>query len=359
MVGRDVAAFAASYRAYVDEHRARARTELTDLDPAPRIVLDRDLGMLGVGASVGDARIAADIYRHTMPVIERAEDHLGGYRALPAADLFDMEYWDLEQAKLRRAGGRPPFTGQVALVTGAASGIGRACAAELMARGACVVGFDRSGDVGSTFDAPAWLGLEVDVTDPVAQRDGLGAGVERFGGIDLAVVSAGRFGPSRPLAELDADEWRSIMAVNVDAVADLFAALHPLLVRSPVGGRVVIIGSKNVPAPGPGAAPYSASKAALTQLARVAALEWAGDGIRVNTVHPDAVFDTALWSDDLIAERAARYGMTPDEYKRRNLLRSEVTSAGVAAVVAELCSDTFAFTTGAQIPIDGGNERVV
>jgi NAD(P)-dependent dehydrogenase (short-subunit alcohol dehydrogenase family) len=149
------------------------------------------------------------------------------------------------------------------------------------------------------------------------------------------------------------------MAVNVDAVADLLAAIHPLLARSPVGGRVVVIGSKIVPAPGRGAAAYSASKAALNQLTRVAALEWADDGIRLNTVHPDAVFDTALWTPELIAERAARYGLTVDEYKARNLLHAEVTSAKVAAVVAELSSDTFSCTTGAQIPIDGGNERVV
>jgi NAD(P)-dependent dehydrogenase (short-subunit alcohol dehydrogenase family) len=121
----------------------------------------------------------------------------------------------------------------------------------------------------------------------------------------------------------------------------------------------VAVGSKNVAAPGIGAAAYSASKAALTQLARVAALEWGADRIRVNTVHPDAVFDTALWTDELIEQRAERYGISVDEYKRRNLLRTEVTSAGVARVVAELCSDTFSSTTGAQIPIDGGNERTL
>jgi NAD(P)-dependent dehydrogenase (short-subunit alcohol dehydrogenase family) len=114
-----------------------------------------------------------------------------------------------------------------------------------------------------------------------------------------------------------------------------------------------------VPAPGRGAAAYSASKAALTQLTRIAALEWGDDGIRVNTVHPDAVFDTALWTPELLAERAGRYGLTVDEYKRRNLLHTEVTAAGVARVVAELCGDTFSATTGAQIPIDGGNDRVV
>lgn len=359
LVGRDVDAFVAGYQAYVDAHRPRARTELTDLDPAPRVVIDPELGMLTIGATVKDAQIAADIYHHTIPVLERAEDHLGGYRALPAADLFDMEYWVLEQAKLRRGGRPPELAGQVAVVTGAASGIGRACAEELLARGACVTGFDLAASVVDTFDGPAWLGQVVDVTDAAAQRAALAAAVEHFGGVDIAVIGAGIFPPSTAIADLDPEVWRAAMAVNLDAAATLLAALHPLLVHAPGGGRVVVIGSKNVPAPGQGAAPYSASKAALTQLARVAALEWAPDGIRVNVVHPDAVFDTGLWTEDVIAERAARYGITVDEYKRRNLLGAEIGSADVAAVVTALCTDTFRVTTGAQIPIDGGNERVI
>jgi len=149
------------------------------------------------------------------------------------------------------------------------------------------------------------------------------------------------------------------MAVNVDSVAALFRDAAPLLFRSPVGGRVAVIASRNATAPGKGAAAYSTSKAALTQLARVAALEWADHGVRVNVVHPDNVFDTALWTDELIAERSAAYGMTPEEYRRRNLLGMEVGAAHVASVVAELCSDRFAATTGAQIPIDGGSERTI
>ena len=137
------------------------------------------------------------------------------------------------------------------------------------------------------------------------------------------------------------------------------AAAHPFLARAPGGGRVVVVGSKNVPAPGKGAAAYSASKAALTQLARVAALEWAGDGILVNVVHPDAVFDTGLWTDEVVAQRAASYGLTPEEYRTRNLLGTEVTSDDVAALVLALCGPAFARTTGAQVPIDGGSDRVV
>jgi rhamnose utilization protein RhaD (predicted bifunctional aldolase and dehydrogenase)/NAD(P)-dependent dehydrogenase (short-subunit alcohol dehydrogenase family) len=359
MIGRDVEAFADEYRRYFQENEDRGRVPLSMLDPAPRVVLDPEIGMVALGRTAGDAAIVADIYHHTIPVLERSEDHLGGYQALSAADLFDAEYWDLEQAKLRRASAPPEFTGMVALVTGAASGIGRACAAELLARGAAVAGLDRTPSVVGAFEGPAWLGVSVDLVDPAAQEKAMAETVEAFGGIDIVVAAAGVFGASESLASLQAESWRQVMAINTDSVAELFHLVDPILRMSPVGGRVAVISSKNVPAPGPGAAAYSASKAAVTQLARVAALEWAAAGIRVNVVHPDAVFDTGLWTEELIAERASRYGLTTQEYKRRNLLRLEITSETVANVVADLCSDRFRATTGAQIPIDGGSERVI
>jgi len=244
-------------------------------------------------------------------------------------------------------------------VTGAASGIGRACAAELLDRGAAVAGLDIAPGVVGTFEGPAWLGVPVDVSDEAAQVAALEACVERFGGVDVVVVGAGVFPQSARLEDADADAWRRTMAVNVDAVARLFHHVGSVLARSPVGGRVAVVASRNAVAPGRGAAAYSTSKAALTQLARVAALEWAEHGVRVNVVHPDNVFDTGLWTDELLAERAANYGLTVAEYKARNLLGVEVTAAGVASVVAELCGSRFGATTAAQITVDGGSERTV
>jgi NAD(P)-dependent dehydrogenase (short-subunit alcohol dehydrogenase family) len=359
LVGRNVAEFAAAYAAYFARHAPHARTEPTMLDPAPRIILDQELGLITVGTSARDAQVVADIYHHTMPVLELAEERLGGYVALPPERLFEVEYWELEQAKLRRAGEPPPLAGTVALVTGAASGIGRACAQALLARGSAVAGLDVSPDVETSFEGPAWRGLVADVTDEDSVGVALDRAVEAFGGVDIAVVAAGVFGPSVPIAELGEGQWRSVLSVNVDSVASLLRNLHPLLARSPIGGRVVVIGSKNVAAPGRGAAAYSASKAALVQLSRVAALEWADDGIRVNLVHPDAVFDTGLWTPALLAERASRHGVDVETYKRRNLLRTTITSEEVARAVVALCDETFPATTGAQIPVDGGNERVV
>ena len=355
LLGRDVAGYARDYQAYFDEYQDRRGAPLTMLDAAPRILLDPAFGMLAAGPRAVDADIAADIYRHTIEVIAAAES-IGSYQALPDADLFDVEYWELEQAKLHRAATQAPFTGEVALVTGAASGIGRGCAQALRAKGAAVIGLDLQPH---TVTGPDYLALQVDVTDPAAVDDALRQGVERFGGIDIVVPAAGIFPGTRPLAELDPQAWHRTMSVNADAVAYLFGAVHPLLAQAPRGGRVVVVASKNVRAPGPGAAAYSASKAAVTQLARVAALEWAGDGIRVNVVHPDAVFDTGLWTEDLLRDRAARYGLSIAAYKRRNLLRVEITSAQVGELVAALCADAFAATTGAQVPVDGGNDRVV
>jgi len=359
LVGRDVASFAESYSAYFAENEPNARTPATMLDPAPRVILDRELGMVTVGASARDAQVVADIYHHTIPVLERTQDRLGGYVALSAERLFEFEYWELEQAKLRGSGEPPPLAGAVALVTGAASGIGRACAEALLAQGSAVAGLDVSPGIETTFEGPAWKGLVCDVTDEGAVAEALETAVESFGGIDIAVVAAGIFGPSAPIAELAGEDWRPVWSVNAESAMRLLRELHPLLVRSPIGGRVVVVGSKNVAAPGQGAAAYSASKAALVQLSRVAALEWASDGIRVNVVNPDAVFDTALWTPELLAERAARYGVDIETYKRRNLLRRTIGSADVARAVVAFCDDTFPATTGAQIPVDGGNERVV
>jgi NAD(P)-dependent dehydrogenase (short-subunit alcohol dehydrogenase family) len=175
----------------------------------------------------------------------------------------------------------------------------------------------------------------------------------------MLVLNAGIFHPTTPIARMDSAAWDRVMTVNLDATFLMMRECHPLLKESPRGGRVAVIGSKNVPAPGPGAAAYSASKAAVSQLARVAALEWGRDGIRVNTLHPNMVFDTALWTAEVIESRAKSYGLSVEEYRTNNVLRTEVTSRDVAELAAELCGSKFAKTTGAQVPVDGGNERVI
>ncbi len=358
MLGRNVADYVRRYARYFDEHAPHAGEEKTMLDPAPRVILDSTWGLITVGRTAKDAAIVRDIYSHTIDVILRAED-LGGYRALSARDLFDMEYWDLEQAKLRKGGQPPQFTGEVALVTGAASGIGKACVASLLQRGAAVIGLDVSEEVATLSKQAAYLGLACDVTDTVQLDAALERGTRAYGGLDMLILNAGMFPPGRRIAELPDKEWQSVMTVNLDANLTLLRETHPLLKLAPRGGRVVVIGSKNVPAPGPGAAAYSASKAALTQLARVAALEWGSDNIRINCLHPNAVFDTGIWTDEVLQARAQHYGLSVEEYKTNNVLRTEVRSRDVAELAAEMCGPLFAKTTGAQLPVDGGNERVI
>jgi NAD(P)-dependent dehydrogenase (short-subunit alcohol dehydrogenase family) len=358
LLGRDVDGYVSGYRAYFDAHAPGAREPKTMLDPAPRVVLDPELGVATAGRSAKDAGIVFDVYAHTMDIVERAT-LLGGWRALPAKELFDVEYWDLEQAKLRGGGKPPALAGEVALVTGTASGIGKAIVESLLARGAAVVALDLNPAVEKAHARPDYLGLTCDVTSPEQLQAALDAAVRAFGGLDMLVLNAGIFPGGCRIEALGDEEWRKVLRVNLDANLSLLREAQPLLALSPRGGRVVVIGSKNVPAPGPGAAAYSSSKAALTQLARVAALEWAGSGIRVNTLHPDAVFDTGIWTPEVLAARAKSYGMTVEQYKTKNLLHVEVRSADVAELAAELCGPLFAKTTGAQIPIDGGNDRVI
>jgi len=358
MLGRDVGAYVRAYRDYFEAYAPRARGPVQMLDPAPRVILDQRLGLVTGGKSAAETRINADIYRHTLEIIQRA-DRLGGWRALPAGHIFEVEYWELEQAKLRKGGRPPTFQGEVALVTGCASGIGKACVESLLARGAAVIGLDRDPAVTGLFRRQDFLGVVCDVTDTPSLHRALESGLRRFGGLDMLILNAGVFPGGRRIAELDDGHWRQVMAVNLDANLSLLRLGYPLLKLAPNRGRVVVIGSKNVPAPGPGAAAYSASKAALNQLARVAALEWAGDGIRINSLHPDAVFDTGLWTEEVLKARAEHYGMSVDQYKTKNLLRTQVRAGDVAELAAEMCGPLFAKTTAAQVPVDGGNERVV
>jgi len=358
MIGRDVTAYAEAYRQYFDTHAPQARRPKTMLDPAPRVVLDPQFGVCTLGRDAREAAIVHDLYVHTMDIQQRAA-RLGGYQALPAQDLFDMEYWDLEQAKLKKRGAPPPFAGEVALVTGAASGIGKACVEALLARGAAVIGVDLDAAITRQHPRPDFAGFQCDITEEPRLVQAIEHGVRAFGGIDMLVLNAGLFPGGTRIEAISSEAWREVMRVNLDANLVLLRETYPLLKLAPNGGRVVVIGSKNVPAPGPGAAAYSASKAALQQLARVAALEWAGDGIRLNTLHPDAVFDTALWTDEVLAARAAHYGMTVEAYRKKNLLHTEVASRDVAELAATLLGPLFAKTTGAQIPVDGGNDRVI
>jgi NAD(P)-dependent dehydrogenase (short-subunit alcohol dehydrogenase family) len=358
MLGRDVPGYAKRYADYFQRFSSSAKEKKTMLDAAPRMALDPSLGFVAAGRTAKDTAIVEELYDHTIDVILRAEA-LGGWRALDQKHTFDIEYWDLEQAKLKKAGSPPAFAGEVAVVTGAASGIGKACVESFLKRGAAVVALDRNPAVETQWTRADVIGLTCDLTDSRAIDQALDAAVKRFGGVDMLVLNAGIFPSSSPIQSIAPESWRSAMTVNVEANLLVMQACHPLLKLAPRGGRIVVIGSKNVPAPGPGAAAYSASKAALNQLARVAALEWSKDGIRINSLHPNQVFDTALWTEEVLASRAKAYNMTVEQYKKNNLLKAEVSSKDVAELAAEMCGPLFAKTTAAQVPVDGGNERVV
>jgi len=358
MLGRDVPGYAADYKKYFETYEPQAKERKSMLDPAPRMALDAELGLCAIGKTAKDAGIVADIYDHTIDIIQRATA-LGGYQALPGKDIFDVEYWDLEQAKLRKGGKAPQFAGEVALVTGAASGIGKACVESLLARGAAVVALDLVESVTTMKTGANFLGLQCDLTSEEQFRSALVQAIEKFGGLDMLVLNAGIFPGGCRIDALKTEEWQKVMRINLDANLMLMRECHPFLKLAPRGGRVVVIGSKNVPAPGPGAAAYSASKAALNQLARVAALEWGADNIRINSLHPNAVFDTGLWTEEVLAARAKHYGLTVQEYKTNNVLKTEVTSHDVAELTAEMCGPLFAKTTGAWLPVDGGNDRVI
>lgn len=346
--------FARDYRSYFVRH---ATAGLTCLDGAPRWAVWPGYGTISFGSTFKEAQIIEDITEHTMQAILRAEA-LGGWQALGEKDIFDVEYWDLEQAKLKQGSKPSLFQGKIALVTGAASGIGRACVEALYRQGAVVGALDIDPSIKTAFNHPEILGIVCDVRRPKDIERAVQETVRQFGGLDIVVSNAGTFPPSAAIADMSPTTWQKSLEINLNSHQILLQACIPYL-RLGIDPAVVIVGSKNVPAPGPGASAYSVAKAGLTQLARIAALELAPEGIRVNVIHPNQVFDTAMWTPDILKNRARHYGMSVAKYKTSNLLKTEITSKDVAELVGTLAGPVFAKTTGAQIPIDGGNDRVI
>ncbi|NND67732.1 MAG: bifunctional aldolase/short-chain dehydrogenase [Halioglobus sp.] len=350
----EVEEYAAAYRDYFERNGS---SELTILDQAPRCGIWRDNGSIAFGSNLKECNIISDIARHTRWAVQTGES-LGGWEALPENDIFDLEYWVLEQAKLGKAVTPKAHQGKIALVTGANSGIGLATCEALANDGATVVGLDISPEVEAALGALGATGIVCDLTDEDAVRAAVDHTVARYGGLDIIVCNAGMFKAGERIEAHSRETWDRTLEINLTATQRFMSAAIPYL-KLGVSPSILIVGSRNFAAPGPGAAAYSVSKAGITQLARVAALELAGDGVRVNVVHPDAVFDTALWTEEALASSAARYNMTVQEYKTKNLLGREIRSRDVGTLLSTLASDTFRATTGAQIPVDGGSDRVI
>ena len=349
----DLNTFVKDYKQYFEDNKQ----EETLLNPAPNFAILENNGTLSFGKNAKEANIIKDINDHTFEAILKAEK-LGGYRALSAANIFEVEYWSLEQAKLKKGGSAPEFNGQVALVTGGASGIGKSIAKMLNSRGAAVVVLDINPDVESVFNKADAIGVKCDLTSSEDIQKAVEIAVKNFGGIDIVVSNAGIFTPSENLDSLSDENWEKSMNINLTAHQKLLKETAPFL-KLGIDASVVMVASKNFPAPGKGAAAYSVAKAGQTQLARIAALELGEYGVRVNTMHPHAVFDTAIWTDEVLENRAKAYGMSVEEYKTNNVLKTEIKSENVAELVCAMAGKPFSKTTGSQVAIDGGSDRII
>ena len=364
---RSLDEFSSAYKAYFERH---TNGEQKCLDSAPRWAVWPGHGTISFGANLTESGIVSDIAEHTVKAIQLAENltaegSSGGWQPVSEKHLFEAEYWVLQQAKLKSENVNQgeqktisEFQGKIAIVSGAASGIGLACARELFAQGAVVVGLDLNPEISKIFCDPGMLGLQCDVTDQKAVIEAVAETVRQFGGIDILVLNAGTFPAGQTIEEMGEQTWSRSLEINLTAPQQLLQACVPFL-KEGLDPAVVFMASRNVPAPGAGASAYSVPKAGQTQLARIAALELGKFGIRVNILHPDCVYDTGLWTPDALERSAKRYGLTVEQYKSRNILKIDVKAKEVARMVCAMSGAVFAKTTGAQIPIDGGSERVI
>ncbi|HET7876352.1 MAG TPA: bifunctional rhamnulose-1-phosphate aldolase/short-chain dehydrogenase [Methylomirabilota bacterium] len=354
--------FVGEYTAYFNSHN-RNGAALTD--PYPRVIVVAGLGMFTAGKDRRTAGIVSDIYHHTISVLGAASS-FGRYVSLTAREAFDVEYWPLELYKLAQAPPEKELSRRIALVTGGASGIGRATALRLAAEGAHVVigDLDAAGarKVAEEVAAAAGAGRAVSVTMDVTREASVRAAFEeaalQYGGVDIVVSNAG-IAHSAPLEQMELGDWERSFAVNATGHFLVAREGMRMLKSQGIGGAFVFVATKNVMSPGKDFAAYSASKAAEAQLAKVLALEGGPYGIRSNIVNPDAVFrDSRLWSEEVRRERARAQGISVDEledfYRKRNILARPILPEDVAEAVLFLAGDRSAKTTGCTLTVDGG-----
>ena len=353
-------AYRADYQDYYDRHAGPDSPAIRGADPA--IVLVPGVGMFSFGKDKQTARVAGEFYLNAINVMRGAEG-ISAYAPIDEAEKFRIEYWALEEAKLRRMPAPQPLATRIALVTGAASGIGRAIATRLAAEGACVVIADldaekaraAAAELGGTDVA---VGVAVDVSDEAAVQAAIEASVLAFGGLDLVVNNAG-LSLSKPLLETTEADWdlqHDVMAKGSFLVSKNAARV---LIAQGLGGDIVYISSKNSIFAGPNNIAYSATKADQAHQVRLLAAELGEHGIKVNGINPDGVVrGSGIFAGGWGAKRAAVYGVPEEElgayYAQRTLLKREVLPENVANAVFALCTADFSHTTGLHVPVDAG-----
>jgi rhamnose utilization protein RhaD (predicted bifunctional aldolase and dehydrogenase)/NAD(P)-dependent dehydrogenase (short-subunit alcohol dehydrogenase family) len=347
-----VASYAKSYRDYFDRNNARVGGIKTMLDPMPRVVLVPGLGLFGLGRSKKDAGIAADLAEAAVTTITGAEA-VGRFEPLPEADLFDVEYWSLEQAKLGGAK-EPPLTGQVAVITGAAGTIGFATAKAFAAAGAelALLDIDETAAQGKArMIGGAALGLRCDVTDVTSVRDAFARVATAFGGIDILVSNAGAAWQGR-IGEIDEAVLRQSFELNFYGHQRVAQAAVKIMQVQGTGGCLLFNISKQAVNPGPGFGPYGLPKAATLFLVRQYAVDYGSEGIRANAVNADRI-RSGLLTPPMIASRSRARGVNEQDYMRGNLLGREVVADDVAQ--AFLAQALALKTTADVTTVDGGN----
>ena len=347
-----VAAYVARYHRYFEDNNAKSPTKKKELDPLPRVILVPGVGMFGVGGSAKDAAIAADIAENAIAVINDAEA-IGEYRSISEYDMFEVEYWSLEQAKLGKSNEKA-LARQVAVITGGGSGIGAATAKAMAKEGAEVAILDRDLEaakaVAKKIGGKA-LALECDVTDPKSVRAAFDAVVSAFGGVDIVVSNAGAAWQGT-IGQVDEETLRKSFELNFWAHQAVAQQATRIMQAQATYGCLLFNTSKQAVNPGKDFGPYGLPKAATLFLVKQYALDHGKDGIRANAVNADRI-RSGLLTDDMVAARSKARGLSEADYMSGNLLKREVTAEDVAEAFVYLA--TASKTTAAIVTVDGGN----